>query len=285
MKEFDLITKLLKPIAGLNAAGLGDDCAFLGGYSVTKDMLVEGIHFFAGDQPYNLARKALRVNLSDLASSGAEAFGFMLGLALPKLTSEAWLVEFASGLKSDIDKYKFQLLGGDTVFHDGPLMISITAIGKTPKPIIRGGAKLGDNIFVSGQIGGGLLGLKEKKLGLKTGKFITKYELPEPRMELGLNLRKIATSCIDISDGLLADLWHICEESNCGAEIYSEQISLADNSTNIIELLSGGDDYELLFTSSETEVKDCFRIGEIIAEKKLFLDGKIITPQGFQHQS
>ncbi len=257
--------------------GLSDDCAFFDGYCITKDILVAGVHFFENDAPYNLARKALRVNLSDLASSGAKPFGFMLGLALPKNTTQKWFEGFTSGLKADIAEFKFQMLGGDTVFHDGALTISVTAIGKTPKPITRSGAKLGDNIFVSGAIGGGYLGLKRK------AQFIEKYELPEPRIKLGLKLRKIANSCIDISDGLLADLNHICEESKVSAEIFSNQIPLADPNYDLIEQISGGDDYELLFTSPKETVKNCYKIGKILTGSGILLDGKKIKPKGYEH--
>lgn len=282
MREFDFIAKYLKPIAGEGAHKLSDDCASFGEYVITKDMLSSGTHFFADDEPYNLARKALRVNLSDLASCGAEPMGFMLGLALPKNTSEEWLQNFAEGLKADIAEFKIKLLGGDTVYHDAPLVISVTAIGKTPKQILRSGAKIGDNIFVSGEIGKGLRGLRHKAQGIRD-KYFEHYELPTPRIELGLKLRGVANSCIDISDGLLADLWHICEESGVGAEIDSSKIPLAKGG-DLMELISGGDDYELCFTSSQNSVEGCFKIGKIIDQRLLILDGKETKPKGYEHK-
>lgn len=274
MKEFELIEKLLRPLAGKNSAGLADDCAHFGGYVITKDMLLSGVHFFADDDAYDLARKALRVNLSDLASCGAEPFGFLLGLALPKNTGDEWLKKFTAGLKADIEEFKFQLLGGDTTMHEGELAISVTAIGKAANPITRSGAKAGDNIFVSGNIGDGYIGLK-KRAG--------KYLLPEPRIELGKNLHGVATACIDISDGLLADLGHICEASRLGAELDSRAIPISSKEYPLMELITSGDDYELCFTSTANEVKGCYKIGHMVAGSGIKLDGKQVEPRGYQH--
>lgn len=283
MREFDFINKYLRPIAGGNSHNLGDDCAFFNGYCITKDVLVADVHFFKNDAPFNLARKSLRVNLSDLASSGAKPFGFMLGLALPNGTDESWLAEFAKGLASDIKEYNFQLLGGDTVYHDGALTISVTAIGVAQQPVTRKGAMPGDNIFVSGAVGNGFLGLRDKKNGIASGRYVKKYELPEPRLELGLKLPEIATAAIDISDGLLADLGHICKESNVGAHIYSDLIPLADKSAGLMELITGGDDYELLFTSRLEKVEACHNIGKITAHAGLRLDDAEVEAKGYEH--
>ena len=274
MKEFDFINNLLRPIAGSNSANLQDDCAHFYGYVITKDILAAGVHFFEDDEPFNLARKALRVNLSDLASCGAQPFGFMLGLALPKNTSQEWLEKFTSGLQADITKYNIQLLGGDTIKHNAPLIISITALGKAEKPIKRAGAKVGDSIFVSGNIGDGYIGLKEKS---------GKYLLPEPRIDLGLKLHGTATACVDISDGLLADLNHILVASNVGAEIYSAQIPVSSNRYNLMDLITGGDDYELCFTAPVEEFAGCTKIGKITSSNGIKLDGKIVEPKGYVH--
>lgn len=282
MKEFDLISEYLKPLAGEGSHNFSDDCASFGEFVITKDILSSGIHFFANDDAFNLARKAIRVNLSDLASCGAQPFGIMLGLALPKDTSQAWLKRFTQGLKSDLEEFNLSLLGGDTVYHAAPLVISITAIGKTPHQILRSGAKIGDNIFVSGEIGKGLLGLDAKLKGEKN-KFYEHYELPTPRIELGLKLRNIANSCIDISDGLLADLWHICEESRVGAEIFSKQIPVS-KPHELMKLITGGDDYELCFTTSEDNVEGCYKIGKIINQNKLLMDGAELSPKGYEHK-
>lgn len=294
MNEFDFINKLLRPLAGRDSAGLQDDCAHFDGYVITKDILVAGVHFFADDAPFDLARKCLRVNLSDLASCGAEPFGFMMAAALPKGISEEWLTEFTRGLRSDIAEYNFQLLGGDTTSHDGALTISVTAIGRALSPITRAGAKEGDNIFVSGKIGEGLAGLKTR-----SGKYI----LPEPRIALGLELRGKANACIDISDGLLADLGHICSASKLGAEINSVDIptpvnchpelvsgslrkdpDLRQDDVTFMDYITAGDDYELCFTSALNEIPGCHKIGKMVAGSGIKLDGKITEAKGYQHK-
>jgi len=273
------IIENLRSIAGRDSLGLLDDCAVFGEYVITKDVLVAGVHFFPDDAPYNLARKALRVNLSDLAAMGAEPFGVLIGACLPKDISAEWLNDFNRGLKADIEEFGVQLLGGDTVFHDGALMLSVTAIGKTSKPLLRSGAKIGDNIFVSGALGGGYLGLQNK---LK-GRGDLRYELPNPRIELGIKLREIANSCMDISDGLLLDLNRLCEASKVGAELVSAQIPLADMAADLLEQISGGDDYELLFTADCDAVAGCYKIGKIISGQGLKLDGKLVAPKGYVH--
>ena len=283
MREFTIIEQLLKPLAGSDSLGLRDDAAHFKGYCLTSDVLVSGVHFFADDAPFNLARKALRVNLSDLAAMGAKPFGFMLGLVLPKGISEEWLKEFARGLQSDIAEYNCQLLGGDTNYHEDGLIISITAIGKCRQPLLRRGAKIGDNIFVSGKIGDAYLDLQAKLKKETLSKYILKYELPTPKIKLGMRLRKIASACIDVSDGLLADLGHICRESGVGAEIYSHQIPVSDHQIDLLKLISAGDDYELLFTSTRDKVRGCSKIGKIIAGEGIKLDGALVQPQGFEH--
>jgi thiamine-monophosphate kinase len=278
LKEFDFINKYIKPIAPL----VGDDCVFYDGYAVTKDVLISGVHFFENDEPFNLARKSLRVNLSDLAACGAVPFGFMLGLALPKNTTEGWLSEFAKGLKADIDEFDFALLGGDTTKHDGALVISVTAIGKTVNPLKRSGAKVGDNIFVSGNIGDSFIGLKRKPIGIKD-QFTQKYDLPNPQVALGQKLVGVATSCIDISDGLLADLNHICIASNVGAEIDAAQIPTSKCEYDIMQLITAGDDYELCFTAPVDALDGCYKIGKIVAGSGIKLNGRAVAPKGFEH--
>jgi thiamine-monophosphate kinase len=276
LKEFDFINSMLKPLAGKNSFGLNDDCAHFDGFVVTKDILTAGVHFFADDAPYDLARKALRVNLSDIASCGAKPFGFLIAVTLPKNTPEKWLREFTRGLKADITKYKFQLLGGDTTTHNGPLVISVTALGKTKKPITRTGAKVGDNIFVSGKIGEGFIGLQTRS---------GKYLLPNPRIELGQKLRGKASACIDISDGLLADLNHICKASGVGAEVFSSQIPIPKSKYKLHELITGGDDYELCFTSKLPSFPGCTKIGKIVKGSGIKLDGKKVEPKGYEHKA
>lgn len=284
MDELDII-KSLKEISGPAALGLTDDCAVFGEFCITKDILSEGVHFLPDDEPFNLARKAIRVNLSDLAAMGAEPFGVLIGACLSRANiSDEWLQEFNKGLKTDIDEFDFQLLGGDTVFHDAPTVFSVTAIGKTSVPLLRSTAKAGDNIFVSGRIGDAYLGLKMKKEGVQSGEFVEKYELPTPRLELGQKLRGVATACMDISDGLLIDLNRLCEASGVAAEIESKQIPVAMDNI-LLDLISGGDDYELLFTSENDEVEGCHKIGKIVEGNGLKLDGEDVAPKGYEHKA
>lgn len=283
IQELELIENL-KSLAGENSLGLTDDCAVFGEYCITKDLLSEGVHFFKNDSPFNLARKAIRVNLSDLAAMGAEPFGVLIGVCLSKQLDESWVAEFNKGLKSDIEEFGFQLLGGDTVFHDAPTVISITALGKTNAPLLRSTAKIGDNIFVSGKIGDSYIGLKLKEQGKTDEYFTNKYELPTPRLELGVQIRSLANACMDISDGLLLDLSRMCQASNVGAEIYSKQIPISESDYDIIDLISGGDDYELLFTSTESEIEGCHKIGKVMEGEGVKLDDSFVEPKGYIHK-
>lgn len=280
--ELDLINDL-KSMAGENSLGLTDDCAVFDDYCITKDLLSEGVHFFKDDEPFNLARKILRVNLSDLAAMGAKPFGVLMGAALNKNVSKEWLAEFNKGMKSDIKEFGFQLLGGDTVFHDSPSVFSVTAIGIVQPPLLRSSAKIGDNIFVSGKIGDSYLGLRAKQAGDIDSKFIKKYELPIPRLALGQKLVGVANSCMDISDGLLLDLSRICEASGVGAELVSADIPISESDCDLMELISGGDDYELLFTSSQEQVDGCYKIGRVVSSMGILLDGKLVEAKGYIH--
>lgn len=279
MNELEIISDLRK-IAGEHSLGLQDDCAVFGEFCITKDVLSSGIHFFADDEPFNLARKAIRVNLSDLAAMGATPFGVMLGVCLPHGTSANWLAEFNHGVASDIKEFGFELLGGDTVFHDAPLVISVTAIGKTATPILRSTASVDDNIFVSGKIGAGWLGLQQKLAGESS----EAYELPHPELKLGVKLYGLATACMDISDGLLLDLSRMCEVSGVGASLNSADIPLADSNSDLIQQITGGDDYKLLFTSQEDAIEGCFKIGKII-EHGFKLDDAEVEPKGYEHKT
>jgi thiamine-monophosphate kinase len=266
--EFDFIRQLLAPLSR-NAPGafnLTDDAAALTvthgcELVLTKDALVAGVHFFADDPPGLIARKALRVNLSDLAAKGAKPVGFLMALALPHAVNDAWLAAFAGGLGEDVETYACPLLGGDTVSTPGPLTISITALGevKTGHMIHRHGALSGDILCVSGTIGDAALGLD-----IANGSFapssdehkqflLNRYRLPQPRLALGQALANRDSACLDISDGLCADVGHICEQSQVGAVIEVSQLPLSEAARaavhahpNVIErILTGGDDYEL----------------------------------------
>lgn len=265
MGEFDLIDRYFKRPAVRNVLGVGDDCALLAPapgmhLAVTCDMLVEGRHFLSTVDPFKLGHKALAVNLSDLAACGAKPLAFTLALSMPQ-ADEAWLEPFARGLLALADAHGCELVGGDTT--RGPLNICITAFGEVPagSALLRSGARAGEDIYVSGTLGDARLALEvfRGKLSVPANIFEVaraRMEQPTPCVALGQALRGIATSAIDISDGLLGDLGHILHQSAVGARI---ETSLAaglmavhgafDEEQELEYVLAGGDDYELAFTA------------------------------------
>jgi thiamine-monophosphate kinase len=270
--EFEFIARLLRPLAaGLpGAEGLGDDTAHLAppaGHEivVTSDALVCGVHFLAHHPPDLIARKALRVNVSDLAAAGSRPWTYQLALALSDDIDDAWLAAFCDGLAFDQREYGIDLSGGDTVSTPGPLTLAVTALGVVPagQSLHRAGAKVGDAVFVSGTIGDGALGLRASKGelegagGADVAALAARYLLPQPRALLGPRLRGIASACMDVSDGLIGDLGHICARSSVAAAIDVERVPLSDPARRAIErdaallepAITGGDDYELLFTA------------------------------------
>jgi thiamine-monophosphate kinase len=274
--EFDLIARYFAPIASAfpGALGLKDDVALLdlppGQQMVaTTDAIVGGVHFLPDDPPDLIARKLMRVNLSDLAAKGAKPVACLLALALPRTTTTPWLEAFARGLATDCAAFAMPLAGGDTTATDGPLTLALTALGEAPKGEVplRSGAKIGDRIFVSGTIGDGALGLDVAKSGLGDlavplrEHLLSRYRLPEPKVALGLALRGMIHAAIDVSDGLVADLGHICAASGVGAEIQAAMVPLSDavrialarNPSLLARVLTGGDDYELLFTADPSQ--------------------------------
>lgn len=326
MGEFDLIERYFKaPARAMRAndavesdkiaLGIGDDCALLQPaagmqLAISSDMLVEGRHFFADVDPYTLGHKALAVNLSDLAACGAKPLAFTLALALPK-ADETWLAAFSRGLLALAAEHNCALIGGDTT--QGPLNICITVLGEVPKQqaLLRSGAKAGDDIYVSGTLGDARLALEAMRgnLTLSSEAFTTakaRLETPTPRVALGMALRGIASSAIDVSDGLLGDLGHILKQSQVGAVIETALItqlltinSIANQAINTTAIdqftpqkqlqyvLSGGDDYELAFTAPMSKRHDVqaaalasntpvTRIGQIEAEPGL----RLIDAQG-----
>lgn len=271
MDEFGLIAKYFAPIAAREpgALGLRDDAAVLSLSSGTRlvcttDAMVAGVHFFADDPPGDIARKLVRVNLSDLAAMGARPRWLLLALALPRDTIEPWLAAFAEGLASDCTTFDVALVGGDTVATDGPLTLSLTALGEGgADTLTRSGAKAGDDIYVSGTIGDGALGLlalqgklPDLDAGAKAA-LVARYRVATPRIALGQALCGIANACMDVSDGLLADLDHMCEASGVGARITAAAVPLSDAGRAAVAaepalmatVMGGGDDYELLFTA------------------------------------
>ena len=274
MGEFDLIRRFFtRPAAAPGVAlGVGDDCALLQPtpgmqWAISSDMLVEGRHFFAGTDPQRLGHKALAVNLSDLAACGARPRGFTLALALPE-ANEAWLQAFAQGLLQLADAHDCPLVGGDTT--RGPLNLCVTVFGEVPtgQALLRSGARAGDDLYVSGHLGDARLALEALLGRLRLPQALLqgaqqRLEQPTPRVALGLALRGIASSAIDVSDGLLGDLGHVLRASGTGATVdASIAITLiaacADSESAKCQFdldflrqcaLAGGDDYELLFTA------------------------------------
>jgi len=258
MGEFDLINKFFNRRP---EQGIGDDCAVFTPTAgtqlcISSDMLVEGRHFFADVNPEALGHKALAVNLSDLAACGATPRAFTLALALPEV-NEAWLNGFSRGLFALADLHGCTLIGGDTT--KGPLNICITVFGEVPrgKVLLRSGAQVGDDIYVSGtgvdHVGQARLALEIMRGNVQADiaaleSIRHRLERPTPRIHLGTALRGVATSCIDISDGLLGDLGHILKASNVGASVQTDWIK-----GRVDFALAGGDDYELLFTAPPSQ--------------------------------
>ncbi len=258
--EFSLIAELFAPLAtSPGAFGLTDDAATLAvprGHELvaTTDALVAGVHFLVDDPPDTIARKALRVNLSDLAATGAEPLGYLLALSLPENTEYAWLKKFAAGLARDQREFGITLFGGDTTATPGPLTIAVTALGAVPKGkmLRRKGAKPGDLVFVSGTIGDAGAGLALLRRKFETPKsLIARYRVPSPRLSLGLALRGIATASLDVSDGLIADLGHIADVSRVHITVRAGSIPLsaALRGSDPVTAATAGDDYEIAFTA------------------------------------
>ncbi|KJV65363.1 MULTISPECIES: thiamine-phosphate kinase [Ehrlichia] len=315
MKEFEYIRNYIYKLD--HDSLIGDDAAIINcthkKLLVTKDILIEGVHFFKQCNPHILAKKAIRSNLSDIAAMGATPYGYCLGLVLPNNISQDWWKNFTDSLKEEHEKFNIKLLGGDTTSHkQDKIIISITAFGTSNGNILkRSGAKIGDSIYVSGSIGDAALGLLvyQNIINKNYCNLKNKYDLPQPRINLGISINKIASSCIDISDGLIQDIEHICNSSQVGASIYLDKIPLSNEAKEIIDntpqyinnILSGGDDYELIFTinptfshliqeiSCKSEVK-ISKIGEIIPGYHVTLydhNRNIITinNKGFNHFS
>ena len=265
MGEFDLIRRFFqRPAAAGVEVGVGDDCAVLvptpgARWLVSSDMLVEGRHFLSTVDPARLGHKALAVNLSDLAACGATPRGFTLALALPR-ADEAWLTGFAQGLWALADASGIPLVGGDTT--QGPLNLCITVFGEAPpgQALLRSGAKVGDEIWVSGRLGDARLALEVFRgrvalAGQAFEQVRAAMERPMPRLALGQALRGVATAALDISDGLLGDLGHVLTASRVGATLElaalprSEVLAAQPPALQQECLLAGGDDYELVFTA------------------------------------
>ena len=269
--EFNLINEFFKRPTAQTDLSVGDDAALISvangmQLAISADMLVAGTHFFADCDAYKLGWKSLAVNISDMAAMGAQAKWSTLAIALPAINA-AWLSQFSAGFFACAKQFNVDLIGGDTT--RGPLTISVQIMGEVPigAAIKRSGAQLKDDIWVSGQLGSAALGLAYLQ-GNNAIAILSAEDLnlclqalhaPIPRSALGLSLCGIATSCIDISDGLLADLGHILSASNCGATLDLEAIPCIEALKKSLEnpasqgyILAGGDDYELCFTAPKS---------------------------------
>ena len=279
--EDRLIGRFFRPLArNPGAFDLHDDAAVITppvGYDLvlTTDAVIEGVHFFPGDPAADIARKALRANLSDLAAKGAEPLGFLLTLALPGRVDEEWVAAFADGLAADIDAYKCPLLGGDTDSTPGLLSVAISAFGSVPhgKMVRRTGAKAGDAVVVTGTLGDSALGLalrRDPQLAARANLtaeeeayLLNRYLLPQPRSAMAKTLREHAHAAMDVSDGLAGDALKLAGASNIAMEINSTMLPLSSASRKLVAfdpalietVCTGGDDYELLVAMPATNVE------------------------------
>jgi len=313
--EFDLIAKHFTRPARNAVLGVGDDCALVSvshgmDLAVSTDTLVSGTHFFPDVDPETLGHKALAVNLSDMAAMGAMPYWSTLALTMPEVNDE-WLAKFAKGFFDLAEEFNVSLIGGDTT--RGPLSLTVTIMGEVPAgaALRRSGARVGNDIWVSGNLGDAALAVAHRKgrIKLTEGDYMEVamrlYE-PTPRVNLGQALRGLATSAIDISDGLLGDLGHICALSGVGAVVEGDRLPVSETGAKYVDsragltaVVAGGDDYELCFTApagARDSIEDLVnmlgvplsRIGEIRAGKGVSLvaaDGRPIPVdvEGFDH--
>ncbi|MEN8236473.1 MAG: thiamine-phosphate kinase [Pseudomonadota bacterium] len=295
LHEFSLIDRFFAPLMGGDRIWLLDDGAVLpssltpgltSGLTpdlttgpdqqtvIATDTLIAGVHFRGRDPADRIAKKALRTNLSDLAAMGATPFGYLLNLSLPADITESWLASFSSGLAQDQKRFKVKLLGGDTTKVNGPLVITITVLGTVPAKmaLARRKAQPGDRLYVSSTLGDSAVGLQVLEENFKAvpqdlkSHFIDRYQLPQPRLSLGQKLRGCAHAAIDISDGFLADLEHICKASDLSAWVQLSALPVSSFLQELLDcgndqrknqllnlILNGGDDYELIFTAPPSE--------------------------------
>lgn len=321
--EFELIAELFSPLTkgAPGALGLTDDAALIDvtpgcELVTTVDTLIAGVHFRHDDPPDLIARKALRVNLSDIAAKGAKPIGFLHALALNDSIDDDFLERYAAGLKADVEHFNVPLLGGDTTSGPGPLTISVTAFGevKKGKALLRRGARLGDVVCVTGTIGGGAVGLDVLNAAVQLPEdlamaVIERYRLPQPRFIADSKLAPRVSACMDLSDGLVADIGHLCKASGVAATIERDAIPLSPGTQHAVKqnatiwkrILGGGDDYELAFTLSAEALRELSTlttglmfpvtpIGRIVAGKAgdvtVLAEGAVfpLADGGFRHR-
>jgi thiamine-monophosphate kinase len=291
--EFGRIRQFFAPLAGPGGLGLADDAALVDcppGHRLvaTVDAIVAGVHYLPDDPPDLVAKKLLRVNLSDLAAMGARPRHYLLVTALPAELGDDWVARFADGLAEDQRRFRVDLIGGDSVATMGPAVLTLTALGEVAAgaEIRRSGARPGDRVWVSGTLGDAWLGLKVLRGGYgslaaaERAALAARFRVPEPRTALGPRLCGIAHAMIDVSDGLVADLGHICEASQVGTTVELAALPLSEAARRVMAeervepaaLATGGDDYELLFAAPPEASATIDRLSEEL--------GLRITPIG-----
>lgn len=306
MDEFGIIAKYFAPLAGEGAFGLTDDAAILKSrlgqeLVVTTDAIAEGVDFFGFDPPHTIAQKALRVNLSDLTAKGAEPAFYLLNLTLPASITPDWLAGFADGLARDQKQFGIALLGGDTSATDGPLSIAVTAFGFVPESrmVKRSGARVGDDVYVTGTIGdsGGGLAIFRREIHTlgdnERDALIARYRVPEPPLEFAPLLRDIAHASVDVSDGLIADLGHVARASSVRIVVEGESVPLSPpllklwGDSAVKRAVTAGDDYQVAFTGPAGLEGSFTRIGQVVAGEGVAMTlkgGEIqLSKAGYRH--
>ncbi|CAH0138635.1 thiamine-phosphate kinase [Roseomonas sp. CECT 9278] len=272
--EFALIARHFRPLAGQGALDLADDAAVLDipagrRLVIAADAMVEGVHYLPDDPPETIGRKLLRVNLSDLAAMGAAPLGYLMTTTFQRGVGDDWIAAFVRGLAEDQREFGLHVLGGDTTVTPGPTCLSLTILGTVaPGAVLRrAGARPGDDVWVSGTIGDGALGLRVLRgqvPGDAEGHLASRYRLPRPRLALGQAIAGLARAAMDVSDGLVQDLGHLCRAAGCGAEVEADAVPLSAAARALVAnepgllagLLTGGDDYELLFAAAPEAADD-----------------------------
>lgn len=299
--EFELIRTLFAPLSRAlpGAFGLTDDVAVLSppeGHEIVlkTDAVIEGVHFHKSDPPETIAKKALRVNISDFAAKGAQPHAYLLAFALPKWPDIAWLERFARGLDEDQAAFNVTLAGGDTVGTRGPLTIAVMMTGFVPQGrlIRRNGAAPGDVVYVTGTIGDAGCGLELLADQTATGadwetNLISRYHVPQPRLAFGQALRGFANASLDVSDGLMADLGHIAEESNVGIQINVGLVPLSvalrqfrgEGVSAVMQAATAGDDYEIAFTASPAK-RDAIEAAAARTDTMVTEIGRVVAGEG-----
>jgi len=305
--EFERIDRFLRPLAAGSpgALGLVDDAALLDVPAhrrlvVTTDTMVESVHYLPDTAPESVARKLLRVNLSDLAAMGAEPRAYALSLALPQALGTDWLARFADGLRADQEVFGIGLLGGDSVSTPGPPVLTATLFGEVDRgrALLRGGGRAGDTVWVSGTPGDAVIGLAVARGGLEAldpddrRALQARYDRPEPRVALGRALIGVATAALDVSDGLVADLGRLCRASRVGAVVEAARLprspaltaALAADPSLVPTAVAAGDDYELVFSAPPEAADAVRRAGEdagiAVTQIGTLVDGQGVVVQG-----